>query len=245
MKITKKQEGIFKSHVLKEYPNEAVALVINGKVKPVKNISENPENEFKVAIEDYQDALIDGSLKGVLHSHNVNLQDKKLDPRTPSGKDLTSWISVNVPFGIVASNGEEVSDILWLDDAVIEPLVGREFIHGKNDCYSIWRDYYRLNHGIKMNNYSRDYCWWLNNANLYSDENIAKEGFIEISKSEVTIGDVVLMRVASPVLNHCAIVTGTNEILHQLSHRLSGADSLSRWGKFIEKCYRHESMVKK
>ena len=243
--INEQEHRVFVQHVLDCYPNEAVALVIDGKVIPVTNIAENKANEFKVAIEDYADAYTENRLNAVLHSHNALTQLPRLDPRTPSGKDLACWISIQVPFGIVATNGQEVSDILWLNEDVIEPLEGREFIHGKHDCYSIWRDYYRLNHNIIMRNYPRDYCWWLNEQNLYSDEAIASEGFIEVSKNDIQIGDVVLMRVVSPVLNHCAVVTGTNEIIHQLSHRLSGYDSLAKWGKYIEKCYRHESKVNK
>lgn len=235
---------VFNDHVLACWPNEAVALVIDEKVVPVKNCAANPLNEFAVDVMDYADALLSNKLNAVLHSHNAATQHPRLDPRTPSGKDLDSWIAVNVPFGIAATNGEAVSDLLWLDDSKIEPLEGREFIHGKHDCYSIWRDYYRLNYGITMRNYSRDYCWWLNNQDRYNDESIREEGFVEVSRNDLQVGDVVLMRVVSPVLNHCAVITGQNEILHQLSHRLSGTDTLAKWGKYIEKCYRHESKVK-
>ena len=49
--ISKQEHRVFVQHVLDCYPNEAVALVIDGKVIPVTNIAENKANEFKVAIE--------------------------------------------------------------------------------------------------------------------------------------------------------------------------------------------------
>lgn len=243
MKLTKTQLNKFKKHVLKEYPHEACAIVvdIDGKLKVIncKNTHEKPENHFKIDGSFIADYVINGQLRAVLHSH-IAKSNHQLDIRTPSANDIQGQIDSNVPWGIVSTDGVTVSDPLWIDDNEIQPLLERQFISGIHDCYSIWRDYYILNFGIKMRRYAIDYNWWNNNFNFYSDENIASEGFIEIPFNEVREHDVIIFKIASPVPNHVGVCCGNNKMVHQLNHRLSCEDSISKWRKYIHKCYRYK-----
>ncbi len=89
-----------------------------------------------------------------------------------------------------------------------------------------------------LKNFARGMDWWDRGEDLY-DQNFQAAGFIEIPMSEVTVGDCVLFKVRSPVTNHAAVITGENEILHHLFHRLSGHDSLSKWGRVINRAVRY------
>ena len=243
MKLPKIQLNKFKKHVLSQYPKEACAIVVDdaGKLKVIncENTHEDPLNHFRIDANVIVDYVINNKLMAVLHSHlaKSNLQG---DIRTPSANDIQGHIDSGLPWGIVATDGLTVSDPLWLDDDEIEPLLERKFLSGIHDCFNIWRDYYILNFGIKMKRYAINYNWWNNGFNFYSDENIASEGFIEIPFKEVREHDVIIFSIASPVPNHVGVCCGNNKMIHQLNHRLSCEDSISKWKKFVHKSYRYK-----
>ncbi|SUU51190.1 tail assembly protein [Actinobacillus pleuropneumoniae] len=75
----------------------------------------------------------------------------------------------------------------------IQPLIGREFIHGTTDCYSIYKDFYYLA-GLDMDEFKRQDYWWEKGENLYL-ENIEGQGFERLSEdAELQVGDVILMQ---------------------------------------------------
>ena len=53
-------------------------------------------------------------------------------------------------------------------------------------------------------------------------------------------GDVVLMSINSPVLNHAAIYVGNDMILHHLHGRLSRREPACLWRKMFRRWIRHE-----
>lgn len=250
MQISKTQLNKFKNHVLKQYPNEACAIVIegdNGKLNVIncENSHEDPLNNFRINASVISEYVINKKLRAVLHSHIAKSIHQAIDYRqqgdirTPSANDIQGHNDTNVPWGIVATDGETVSEPLWLDDNEIAPLEGRSFVHGLYDCWSIVRDYLRLHKGITLKNYPRDPSWWNSGQSLCNLSAISDAGLVSIAYKELIEGDIVLMKIGSPVPNHWAVVTGNNTILHQLPHRLSTTDSLSKWSKYIVGCYRY------
>ena len=240
MNLTEEQLTAINNHAIAEYPNECCGLIVAGEFIPTKNISPTPTQTFVMKQEVFNKALLSGKLEAVIHSHCIDPNEKQIyDPRWPSTKDMETWIATNIAWGIVATNGLEVSSILWLDDNEIAPLEGRSFIHGIHDCYSVVRDYYRTELKIDLINVPRGMGWWDNNQNLY-EENFARAGFYEISEEEADVNDCCLFQVRSPVPNHAAVITGQNEILHHLFHRLSGYDRLDCWKKHIVKFLRYD-----
>lgn len=230
----------FTNHVLLEYPNEACGLIVDNEYVPCLNIADDKASNFKIAVDDYLDAERSGNLQAVMHSHPYALTTKsKWDPSWPSENDMHHWLAMNIPWGIVSTDGEGISQVNWMDESYIAPLEGREFVHGVHDCYAVVRDWFRVNWNLTLNNYARGIEWWDQGQNLYV-ENFAKEGFVEIQAEEVKVGDVALIRVASPVINHAAVVTGTNQILHHLFHRQSGYDTLAKWNRTVRKYVRYQ-----
>lgn len=221
----------FKLHALGAFPEEACGLVVDGAYKPCKNIAVNPTQDFVISPLDYLNARSTGTLQAVLHSHPITNKAAQ-NQNWPSGNDMTGWIQTKLPWGIIATDGIGTTSMTWLDDNVIPPLLGRYFVHGVTDCYSLIRDYYRTEKKIEIKNYARDMGWWEQGKDLYS-ENFNDAGFENVPFKELQIGDALLMKIKSPVVNHAAIVTGSNEIMHHLYHRQSCTDSLDKWRKFI------------
>ena len=244
MPIQLSQKEILKlnTHVTTCYPQEACGVIINNEFHECLNAAVNPKETFKIlAIELLEKSKL-GEIQAIIHSHCVDPNKSfQYDPRWISSNDMRGWIGKDIPWGIVAANGRygEVSPILWYDDNNILPLEGREFVHGFTDCYSIIRDYYRINMNITLNNYPRSFNWWENGDDLYN-ENFAKEGFVEVNKEEAQVGDVVLFKVRSPVINHAGVITGPNQLLHHLIHRLSYTDKLNKWHSYIQKVIRRQ-----
>lgn len=243
MQLTDQTSANWTTYVLAQYPNEACAYVVDGNLYPVTNHSTTPEVTFEVDCVDRVKAHALGNVEAFLHSHPYKLETSKQDdfPSWASSSDMQSWIADNIPWGIVATDGEGLSSMVWYDDSLeaIEPFEGREFISGKNDCYSIIRDYYRVELGITLVNGVRGMYWWNNGEDLY-ERNFERAGFVEIPLEEITVNDVLLMRLEGPVISHAAVVTATNEILHHCIRRLSGYDSLSKWSRQIVKAIRYK-----
>ena len=148
----------------------------------------------------------------------------------------------NIPWGICCTDGSGISALVWLDEDHPDALVGREFIHGINDCYSLVRDWYKLERGITLMNFARGMDWWYHGEDLY-DSNFERAGFCTVSMDELQVGDVLLFKVRSEVTNHAAVYTGTNEILHHLFHRCSGYDGLAKWNRVINRAVRFQKTL--
>ena len=99
-------------------------------------------------------------------------------------------------------------------------LIGREFKHGEMDCYTLFRDFYRLS-GCEFPDFERQEYWWEDGFNLYLD-NMGKHGFEKVNEPQ--IGDVILISVGSDVPNHAAIYVGDQMVLHHAPKRLSKRD---------------------
>lgn len=229
----------FKAHVLAVYPEEACGFVVDGGFVPITNTAETPLETFRIDPIDYVKASKLGTVQAVLHSHPYKIDSHPQWPvEWPSEADMSCWMAGDLPWGIVATEGEGISQIVWLDESVIEPLEGREFLHGVHDCYGIIRDWFRVNRNVTLMNCPRNMEWWYAGKDLYS-ENFERAGFKAIPLVEAEAGDVVLMQVRSPVVNHAAVVTGPNQIMHHLIHRLSGTDQLSKWERHITTALRY------
>lgn len=121
-------------------------------------------------------------------------------------------------------------------------LLGKEFNHGKSDCYSLARDFYRDNFALKLRPYARPTDWWRNpDFRLYQNLYF-KEGFqsVNVHPTDWRPADALLMAVKSKAANHVAIIIDGNTMIHHLYGRLSCAEKLaSNWRNFIVGILRH------
>ena len=123
--------------------------------------------------------------------------------------------------------------------------MGRGFRHGVTDCYSLIRDYYRLERDVVLPEFPRDWEWWCNEQDLYRD-GFGKAGFERLVDVDLRPGDVFLAQIRSGVPNHGGVYLGDGLALHHLAARLpvdatrlSRREPIDRWMKFISHWLRY------
>lgn len=109
----------------------------------------------------------------------------------------------------------------------VDHLLGLEFIHGVQDCYTMLQNVFKDNLGIELSNYARPDNWWIQEGMDLYRENFKNEGFITVNfndnLSDLQPFDVALIAIPDPrkpgvmVINHCAIYLGEGKVIH---HRL-------------------------
>lgn len=236
MKLTEKLKEEILKHGKQESPKECCGLVaiVKGRKRyfPCKNIAEGPEEHFIIDPDDYIKVEDKGEIIAVVHSHPL------VSPK-PSGADLVACEKSGVPWIIFNPDNETWE---YCEPEGFElPFVGREFSHGIVDCYTLWKDFYERELGIKMGEYFRRDDWWHRGENLYLD-NFKKEGMYEVDPEDIQYGDVILMQIESPVPNHAAVYLDNSIILHHVHGRLSSRDVYGGYyKKNTAKVIRHES----
>lgn len=153
-----------------------------------------------------------------------------LDKETESSDDIVIRLIDNRAYWDVADS--------YIENA---PLYGRPFIHGLFDCYTFFRDLYKREFDIDIIDAEYEDAWWNNGKNHYV-ENVNAAGF-SLIEPPLQKGDLVAMRVMSPVINHVAVYMGDG----QVAHHLGGCDSVLEkfrpaYLAMESGFYRHESM---
>ena len=202
---------------LNSYPGEACGLVVivKGRTRywPCNNVAPDGEH-FQIDPHTYATAEDAGEVIGVFHSHPDAPPDPSEADLAAAEQSGVEWHILSLPSGSWHS---------FKPSTYVPPLVGREFVHGKIDCYSMVRDWYRVARGIELPDFERQDEWWVKGQNLYLD-NFGLAGFGTVPNAEMSQGDVLLMKIQSPVPNHAAIYLGGGMILHHLYGRLSSRD---------------------
>ena len=190
---------------IKAYPNEAVWVITRKGCRQVANVHEEPTEHFALSAEDHLAAYRDG-LKAVVHSHPDQ-------PLYPSKQDMEGQARSNVPWAIVQTNGETASKPLWWGLSDPAPLEGRIFIHGVSDCFTLLRDYYRLNHGHDIGEFPRDWhSWWKEDQYAV---NMPLRGFEAVPRAKAQPGDALVFHIRGPHPHHCAVLLDGGLMLHQ------------------------------
>jgi len=229
----------FKAHVLAEYPKEAVGVLINGRYVPCTNTHEEPTRHFRLSAEEQARLTATvGPITALLHSHPFDRRSApRWPPEWPTHLDMVQWLQGTIPWGIAATEGENLTDVVWLDEEHPATLDGRPFVHGIWDCFSAVRDCLKAS-GLVIPNYPRGMEWWQKGLSHYEDH-FQEAGFHEVPISDLRPMDCLLMKVVSPVINHAAVVTGPDTIFQHLIHRASGYYPLKPWLRLTVKAVRH------
>ncbi|WP_061175526.1 C40 family peptidase [Caballeronia pedi] len=206
-------------HAQAEEPRECCGVVVRRDASLVyvacRNVATEHEH-FVIDGNDYARAEDTGLVMAIAHSHPYQSPEPSLADRTGIERTGLPWLIVNVPTGhytITRPSGFNA------------PLVGRPFVHGVHDCYSIVRDYY-AEQGVMLNDYPRAFGWWEQRGgpDLYR-QNFAKEGFhIVLAHSPQTLddynrikrNDLLLMNIRAAHDNHMAVYLGGGVMLHHL-----------------------------
>lgn len=236
-----KNLGEFKEHILYCYPQEGCGIINDEDIFiPCENVHDEPINNFMIDLEISK--LYDGTNYKVVHSHCANFCDIADDPRSPSHADMLSQEATGVPYGIVHCDGENVTDILWFGKDEIEPLINRRYIKNVYDCYTLARDFYRLNFDIDFGSHPRPPDWQSWNPHYITQH--YSEDFVDVPiGAELQKGDILLYAIGSHIINHIGIFIEDDTFIHHLHNRISCEDSISKWHRQFRKTIRHKNKV--
>lgn len=222
-----------KQHAIEAFPAEACGFIMEEDYVRVENASADPENHFRVVASDfitYKDA------RAFVHSHPeagaFALRNRRpgFYPFCPSGADMQSQMATSMTFGIVVTDGEYAADpFFWGDFLLDEPIYGRPFRHGVEDCYTIIRKWFWQEKGVKLPDFARDPDWWNTDQNLYLN-NFPGVGFRRLGNDEpLQAGDCGLIQLgtaAVKAINHAFIYLGDGTICHHVPNRLSSREAM-------------------
>lgn len=208
---------------------------------PCRNIAVDGEGNliqdaFVMHHGDYADACDEGDIVAVVHSH----VGKPAEPSTPDlvamSQDTLPWLIVSVPNGIAK---------LHQPPTVPVPLLNREYSFGSADCYSIIRDYFRIEHDLDLPDFERraDYDYRGEDKFVM---HLEEAGFYEVPREELRKDDIILMLCgASNVsINHVSVYLGDGLMLHHCDGRLSRIDNYtSYWKRNTVKIARHRGVA--
>ena len=200
MKPTEILKAAIAQHAEECYPLECCGVIIDDYYVPCRNIATD-KNQFEIHHEDLAIAEELGEIQAYVHSHpNASARASEID-LIQIELHKKPWVICAYP---------DIEFQVYKPCGYKAPLVGRNYIHGTQDCYAIVRDFYKRELGIDIPDYERQDLWWESkeNPSLYLD-NFEKEGFIEVDEPQY--GDVLLCRVGrTEHVNHAIIWLADN-----------------------------------
>lgn len=214
-------------HARDQSPRESCGLLIiyKGREKywPCKNLA-SQNNQFIICPHDYAQAEDAGEIIAVIHSHPTGTSE-------PSQADRVSCEASGVSWHIYSLQADSWS--LLEPCGYRAPLVGREWVWGVTDCWSLVRDWY-LQHQLQIKDYERPLTIEEFTLNPLFEKYWDDAGFRELRPGEqMQVGDAVLMSIGSRGLNHVGVYIGDQLLLHHVRGRLSTKDLYGGW---LQKC---------
>tara|TARA_Y100000401_G_scaffold63953_1_gene50833 strand:+ start:894 stop:1610 length:717 start_codon:yes stop_codon:yes gene_type:complete len=208
----------FKKYAKKQTPDEACGLlaIINGKETfwPCKNLAEGKFEFFVLDPDDWAECEDNGEIIGVMHSH-------PLGSATPSDNDKAACEHLGFPYYIYSiehDHWELFKPTGWKAPS----LIGRRFIWGKYDCWSVVTDWFKENKNINIPYWTRPKRIkdFINNPEFeyaLPKLNFAKQK----TNNNLKEGDVLLFQSSTGNLDHVAVYIGDNVILNHNIKALS------------------------
>ena len=236
MNLTAALRGEILQHAKERDPQEMCGLihVVKGKHRYYRcaNIALTPDEHFIMDPADYAAAEDLGEIIAVVHSHPTTKPD-------PSPADQLSCNRTGLPWVIVNPKTEQWGYCEPRDYEL--PYVGRQFVFGIVDCYTLLRDWYSREWGLMLDDFPRRDRFWERGENLYVD-GFKSQGFRQVPLDDLQRGDGILMQLGADLPNHGAIYLGDQQILHHVQGRLSSRDVYG--GYYVKNtamALRHES----
>lgn len=214
--MRKRLMNAIRKHVAAEYPKEACGVIIatgtGQQYIPCRNIASAPTETFTLSPDDRRRAEALGEIIMVIHSH------PDVTRLVPSEFDRIQCDWSGIEWGIMSWPD---GDFCTISPREERDYVGRQWLLGYADCWSLIREWYQREYGVSTGDYSVDYAWWEGGQENRYDDNWGKEGFHEIAPEQIKPGDIIMMQIRAPVTNHAAVYLGDNQMLHHMFGQLS------------------------
>ena len=217
-----------------EYPREACGIIgiVKGKKKwfPCKNVAES-EEDFVMSSEDWFRVKRQADIFAIVHNHVDSSNE-------PSENDVNNCNALGIPYYIFSYPDLELNIVQPKQN--FNPLIGREYKFGVNDCFEAMRDWLG-NEGIEIPKRAAfEDDWWLKGLDYFTEDIISEWGFKKVSVPQKN--DLLVFAVESSVGNHCGVYLSNDVFFHHAENRLSCRESLYPfWGKHVIGIYRHEA----
>lgn len=218
-----------KQYAILSKPEECCGLVLETltgvKIWPTENCSEYDRTKtFKIHPFEVIKIEDQGKLIGIYHSHNSPSKERifsELDIRNAQIHKIMS---------IVYNTVEE--QFCFLTETSQLKYLGRKFLIGQNDCFSLIHDYFKNELKIELGNYPRDNKWFIKNPTIWLD-NVEKGGCKIVFKGsaleEFALKKYDILLSDGPIEGvpcHGALYIGNGMVLHHPRNKLSTLEPL-------------------
>jgi len=231
-------------HARQDVRRECCGLIlesVDGAVftMPCNNVAKDSTHEFQIKDSDIIFAETFGKIKAYYHSHpktcKLSLHDKII-----SNQNKFPAVVYYCPI-----NQFEV----YYPSKDHKEYLFREFQLGKNDCFSLVRDFFLQEYGIVISDYPRVEKWFSKYPNLITD-NFTKEGFDRAHIGSVKDfrvlqeADVILLNtIGNKYPVHMAVYLGSGLIMHHPRDQYSCIEKYSRvFQRMTKLVVRHKSL---
>jgi proteasome lid subunit RPN8/RPN11 len=234
------------------YPNEACGVVVQGDKRALvincQNVAENPRIYFRIDPVEMATIARDYKVISIWHSHVDQAP-------TPSPADIACCEATALPWIIISVRKHRDTNEVTFDGPIVHepsgfemPYIGRPYVYGVLDCYSLCVDFYKREFKLDIDDHSdkRQPRFWQYGTDHFG-QSFEETGFVQLFKrEEPQRGDLFLMQIGARVPNHIAIYNDNNRILHHCHGRLSKEDIYGGfWDKHTTHHLRHQSLCKK
>lgn len=237
--------GAMRRHAEACFPREACGFIVaqgkKARFLPCDNAAEHPSDQFLISHLDYARAEDAGEILAIWHSHpNASSE--------PSEADLAGCEASELPW-LISSLRMIEGAIVHEAPRLVRPsgfevdYIGRPYIFGTFDCYSLMTDYYERELGIDLERFPhlRIKEWWRKGFDILG-ENWVSQGFRIVEDGSFEEGDVLGIAMDSTVMNHVAIYVTGDIILHHLVNRLSRRETFGPyWHSRVKLHLRHRT----
>lgn len=247
------------AHAKTCYPAECCGLIVGGVYHPCDNIAFDPYNHFEIDPSDFIKLSKIGDIQAIVHSHPNGTGELSEMDKIQMGLHGIDWVVCGIGRDLL-THDFYIDLQIHQAKAYHAPLLGREYVHGLQDCYTLVQDYYSRELNIELPNFARIDDWWedKNHEPLYQN-NFKQAGFEVVTDGSLQQHDGILCRVGRTFhVNHALIflgngklnsettppVIGNSLILHHPHGRLSVREMYGdSWQKRTALIVRHKELL--
>lgn len=224
-----------RNHAFQNINEECCGLIVgegdNSYSLPCRNTSLEKDKFYSIDPIDYIKHA-DKNIIGVYHSHT-------------KGKAEISYLDIlnaeNHKLDMLIYSIRTDKFLQYKPNGFKCEYIGREFSIGKNDCFTIIKEYYKKELNININDYYRNSLWYEQEPDIY-EKNFSKEGFLIVDVLQKH--DVILFKFGNAIhANHAAIYIGNDLMLNHCRDKFSTIEAYDKiHNRYASQYLRHKSL---